>query len=159
MQSSTVIVNNKDGGIVAMIGGRDYKTKDMNRAVVGQQPGSSFKPIVDYAPALESGKFNPYSKLPDDPSISFGDYKPRNWDGKYRGEVTMFDALKYSINVPAVWTLNEVGITKGMKMAADMGIPLDPAKDRNLAIALGGLTGGASPLQMAQAIRLSRTTA
>lgn len=149
-QSSMVIVNNKDGGIVAMIGGRDYVDKGLNRAVdVPRQPGSSFKPIVVYGPALESGNYYPNSMLKDEES-DYNGYSPRNYDGVYRGEVDMSEAVRKSINAPAVWLLNEIGLNKGMQFAKNLGIPFDP-KDKNLAIALGGMTKGVTPLQMAQA--------
>ncbi|WP_141336254.1 transglycosylase domain-containing protein [Paenibacillus sp. tmac-D7] len=150
MQSSMVILNNKDGGIVAMIGGRDYVVRGLNRAVAQpRQPGSAFKPLISYAPALELGKFSPYSKLPDEQK-SYNGYSPRNWDGVYRGQVTMFEAIKKSVNIPAVEVLNQVGISKAKSYVEKLGIPFDKA-DNNLAIALGGLTKGVTTLQMAQA--------
>lgn len=149
MQGSMVILNNKDGGIVAMVGGRDYVNKGLNRAVVPRQPGSSFKPIVVYAPAIETGDYNPYSKLKDE-ERDYNGYSPRNYDGVYRGEVDMFEAVRKSINAPAVWLLSEIKLNTGMSFAKKMEIPFDP-KDTNLAIALGGMTKGVTPLQMAQA--------
>lgn len=149
MQGSMVIIDHKTGGIVSMIGGRDYERKGWNRALVKQQPGSSFKPIISFAPAIESGKFTPYSMLKDE-KMSFNGYSPSNLSGQYRGEVTMFDAMKYSWNMPAVWLLNEVGLKYAMNFAEGLGITFDE-NDRNLAIALGGMTYGVSPLEMAQA--------
>lgn len=151
MQGSMVIVNNKDGGIVAMYGGRDYVNKGLNRALVKRQPGSSFKPLVVYAPAIETGNYQPYSMLKDEETTYKGGYSPRNYDGVYRGQVNMFEAVRKSINAPAVALLNEIGVNKGIEFVTKMGITLDAEKDRNLAIALGGLTYGATPLQMAQA--------
>ncbi|TVX99666.1 transglycosylase domain-containing protein [Paenibacillus cremeus] len=151
MQSSMVILNNKDGGIVAMIGGRDYVIRGLNRAVQQpRQPGSSFKPIVAYAPAIETGKYNPYSMLQDEQVTYEGGYSPRNYDGVYRGQVSMFEAVKKSINAPAVALLKEIGVSKGTQFVNNLGIQLDK-KDNNLAIALGGLTNGVTTLQMAQA--------
>lgn len=152
MQGAMVIVNNKDGGIVAMIGGRDYVNKGLNRALVQRQPGSAFKPIVVYAPAIEvsDGKWNPYSMLKD-VEHDYNGYSPRNWDGQYRGEVNMIDAVRQSINAPAVYLLNEIKVKTGMNFATKLGFKLEEKNDQNLAIALGGLTKGATPLQMAQA--------
>lgn len=152
IQSSMVIVDNADGGIVAMIGGRDYKSKDYNRALSPLQPGSSFKPIAVYAAALESGKYNPYTVLPDTKQcFGNGKYCPSNYGNKYRGSVTMKDAIRFSTNIGPVWLLEQMGAKVGVEMAEKFGIPLDPQNDRNLSIALGGLTKGASPLQMAGA--------
>jgi penicillin-binding protein 2A len=148
-QGAMVIVDQKNGGIVAMVGGRDYEKAGLNRVTIKQQPGSSMKPLVVYAPAIETGKYNPYSILKDE-QTDFNGYKPRNYNNKYLGEVTMFDAVKTSMNLPAVWLLNEIGLKKGKDFAKNLGIDFDPA-DNNLAIALGGLTRGATPLQMAQA--------
>lgn len=151
MQSSMVILNNKDGGIVAMIGGRDYVIRGLNRATQQpRQPGSSFKPLVVYAPALETGKYTPNSRLKDEAVTYDGGYSPRNYDGVYRGEVDMFEAVKLSINAPAVALLKEIGVKTGTQFVNKLGIQLDKA-DNNLAIALGGLTKGVTTLQMAQA--------
>ncbi|TBL80193.1 transglycosylase domain-containing protein [Paenibacillus thalictri] len=153
IQSSMAIVNNKDGGIVAMIGGRDYVKKGLNRAADprgARQPGSSFKPIIDYGPALESGKYTPYSKLKDEETTYGGSYSPRNYDGVYQGEVDMFESVRRSINAPAVWLLNEIKISTAKAFASKLGITFDP-QDNNLAIALGGMTKGVTPLQLAAA--------
>lgn len=154
IQSSMVIIDHTNGGLVGIIGGRDYQPKGLNRAFSLRQPGSAFKPIISYAPALEEGKFNPYSKL-DDTQKSFGSgsnpYKPRNYDNVYSGQITMFEAIKKSKNITAVDVLNQVGIAKATAFADKLGIKLDPKGDRNLAIALGGLTHGVSPFSMATA--------
>jgi penicillin-binding protein 2A len=148
-QGAMVIVDQKNGGIVAMVGGRDYEKAGLNRVTIKQQPGSSMKPLVVYAPALEKGDWNPYSMLKDE-QTDFNGYKPHNYNNRYLGQVTMFDAVKTSMNLPAVWLLNEIGLQTGKKFATNLGIDFDPA-DNNLAIALGGLTRGATPIQMAQA--------
>ncbi|MFD0699024.1 PBP1A family penicillin-binding protein [Paenibacillus sp. GCM10027628] len=152
IQSSMVIVDNKTGGLVAMIGGRDYQPKGFSRVYSKRQPGSSFKPIAAYGPALESGKYTPYSMM-DDTQTSFanGTYTPRNYDRTTHGQVTMFEAVKKSYNLAPVWLLDQMGAKTGMDFAKKLGINLNPDKDRNLAIALGGLTDGVSPLEMATA--------
>lgn len=149
MQGSMVIFNHQDGGIVAMIGGRDYVPKGLNRALVQRQPGSSFKPLIVYAPAMQTGSWNPYSTMKDE-KLTYNGYSPDNYDNNYLGSVNMFYAVKKSINAPAVWLLNEIGVNTGMQFVKNMDIPLEP-QDRNLAIALGGLTKGVTPLKMAQA--------
>ncbi|SEB59816.1 PBP1A family penicillin-binding protein [Paenibacillus sp. GP183] len=152
IQSAMVILNHQDGGIVGMIGGRDYKKKTLNRVFSVRQPGSAFKPIAVYGPALESGNYNPYSKM-QDVSKTYGNgkgYTPNNYDNTEHGEVTMFEAVKRSYNLSAVWLLDQIGVRTGVKFAEKLGIKMDP-KDNNLAIALGGLTQGASPMSMASA--------
>jgi len=149
MQGSMVILNHKDGGIVAMIGGREYVEKGLNRATVRRQPGSAFKPVVVYAPAIENKDMNPYTKLEDN-ERSYGNYSPRNYDGVYKGQVDMFEAVRRSTNAPAVWLLNEMGVKTGISFAEKLGITFDK-QDNNLAIALGGMTKGVTPLELAGA--------
>lgn len=149
-EAGMVILDQKTGGIVAMAGGRDYSAKGFNRATAKRQPGSSFKPVVVYAPALETGNWHPYSKL-EDKKQCYGNYCPENYNYRYQNEVDMFQAIRDSLNQPAVWLLNQIGVDRGMSFAEKLGIELDKSKDRNLAIALGGLTQGVSPLEMAQA--------
>jgi penicillin-binding protein 2A len=148
VQSAMVIVDPKTGGITAMIGGRDYTQKSWNRAVKPRQPGSAFKPIAVYAPALENG-WEPYSILTDE-KIAFGKYRPENYNDRYQGKVTMIEAVKKSINIPAVWLLEQMGVNKGFAFAENLGFRLTP-EDKNLSLALGGLHEGVTPLEMAQA--------
>ncbi|MFD2612131.1 PBP1A family penicillin-binding protein [Paenibacillus gansuensis] len=149
VQGAMTIVNNANGGIVAMVGGRDVNTGDLNRATVPRQPGSSFKPVAVYGPALESGDWNPYSSLNNEKQC-FGDYCPRNLGGGYSNSISMMDAVEHSTNIPSVWLLDQIGVKTGYNFAKNLGLPLGN-DDKNLAIALGGLTKGVSTLDMAQA--------
>ncbi|MFJ9289491.1 transglycosylase domain-containing protein [Bacillus halotolerans] len=146
-EGSAVFINNKTGGVEAAIGGRDYMAKGYNRVTAGRQPGSTFKPLAVYGPAMQEKKFKPYSLLKDELQ-SYGDYTPKNYDGRYEGEVTMSDAITYSKNAPAVWTLNEIGVETGKSYLKANGIDIP---DEGLALALGGLEKGVSPLQLAGA--------
>jgi penicillin-binding protein 2A len=151
-QGAMVILDQHTGEITAMVGGRDYAAKGWNRVTKPRQPGSSFKPIVSYGPALETGKWFPWSTLRDD-KICYdnGKYCPEDSNRtKYIGPVSMKQAVKESRNQPAVWLLNEIGVKAGIEFAGRLGIQLSP-EDRNLAIALGGLTSGVTPLEMARA--------
>ncbi|MCD7034867.1 PBP1A family penicillin-binding protein [Metabacillus sp. GX 13764] len=147
-QASFIMLDNKTGGAVAAIGGRDYVSKGYNRVTKSRQPGSTFKPLAVYGPALQENKFQPFSMLKDEP-IKYGNYAPKNPEG-YSGETTMYNALIHSLNAPAVWTLNEIGISKAKKYLEETGVPVD---DNGLAIALGGLEKGVSPLNLANAYR------
>ncbi|MBO8165221.1 MAG: PBP1A family penicillin-binding protein [Brevibacillus sp.] len=150
VQSGMIVIDPKTGGIAAMMGGRQYVAKGFNYAVdTVRQPGSSFKPLAVYAPALDSGEWHMYSKLSNQQQ-DFNGYRPRNYNNKYSQWVTMRDAVKDSLNVPAVWLLNEITVGKAKQYLEKFGIPLGP-EDHNLAIALGGLNKGTSPLAMAQA--------
>nr|WP_210364796.1 penicillin-binding protein 1A [Bacillus sp. REN3] len=151
VQSGAVLLDPKTGGIRALVGGRgEHVFRGYNRATqLKAQPGSTMKPLAAYAPALEEGW--QITDLLKDEEFEFEDYKPKNYKGEYRGEVPMYEALRDSLNVPAVWLLDKVGIEKGMESAKSFGISLDPQKDRTLGLSLGGLSHGVSPVKMAEA--------
>jgi penicillin-binding protein 2A len=151
LQSAIAILDAKSGAIRGLVGGlnKNRTYRGFNAATqLKRQPGSSLKPIVAYAPALIQG-FKP-TDLIDDEETDFNGYKPSNYGDKFHGWVTMEEALVQSYNVPAVAMLKEVGITKGMDMVKQAGIPL-AAGDRTFGLALGGMQEGTSPLTMAQA--------
>ncbi|MCL1631094.1 PBP1A family penicillin-binding protein [Sporolactobacillus sp. CPB3-1] len=141
------VLMNKNGGVLAAQGGRNYVRGSYNRVGVRRQPGSAFKPLAVYGPALDTGKYQPYSML-QDKKTSYNGYKPTNYSGRYNGQMTMYDAITVSQNAPAVWLLDQIGVTTGKSYLSKMGIDLP---DHGLAIALGGLSKGVSPLQMASA--------
>jgi penicillin-binding protein 1A len=98
-QAATVVMD-LDGGVRAMVGGRDYGQSQFNRAVDAlRQPGSSFKPYV-YATALANG-FKPTSIVVDAP-ICIGNWCPQNYGHSYSGSMTLTQALTHSINTIAV---------------------------------------------------------
>lgn len=150
IQSGAVVLDQRTGGIRAIVGARGDQTyRGFNRATeLKRQPGSSFKPLAVYGPALELG-YTPESILYDG-QLDISGYRPKDWDGQTRGQVSLREAVMRSWNIPAVWLLNEIGIDAGMNYVRKAGIALPPA-DRNLSLALGGLSEGVSPLQMAQA--------
>lgn len=150
VQSGGILIDPKTGGIRAIVGGRGEHTfRGYNRATgLKAQPGSSIKPLAVYTPALENG-WKITDMLMDEP-MSFGEYEPSNYNYEYAGEVPMYEAVKESKNVSAVWLLNEIGIEKGLDSAERFGIPLEKG-DRNLSLALGGVEEGVSPLIMAEA--------
>ncbi|MGO4537481.1 transglycosylase domain-containing protein [Paenibacillus sp. 2TAB19] len=150
IQSGASLIDPRTGGIRALIGGRgDQPFRGFNRASqLKRQPGSTIKPIAVYTPALEAG-YRPMDTIVDEP-INIGGYEPQNAGGGYHGNVTLYEALINSYNIPAVKLLNELGIDKGLDAAGRFGIPLTP-EDRTLGLALGGLHEGVSPMQMAEA--------
>ncbi|UVI30780.1 transglycosylase domain-containing protein [Paenibacillus spongiae] len=150
VQGSAVVLDHRTGELRALVGGRNYAAGDYNRADrMLRQPGSAFKPIIVYGPALETGKFRADTILPDK-KMTYRSYQPENGGGVYRGSVTMAEAVRLSINSPAVWLLHEVGLSKAMRFAGALGIELGD-RDESLGLALGGLHQGVSPLAMAQA--------
>jgi penicillin-binding protein 2A len=148
-QGAFVLMDSKTGGIRAAIGGRDYENRGLNRVYVKRQPGSTMKPPLVYAPALETGEYTPYSLLKNE-RMAFDDYKPHNYDNRYSPDITMYDAIKSSANIPAVWLLNEVGIKESKTYLEKMNMGIE---DNGLSIALGGLSEGYTPLEMTKAYR------
>lgn len=150
-QGALVAIDPQTGHIKAMVGGRG--NDQFNRSVMAErQPGSAFKPFV-YLAAIESG-LNAASII-NDSSVSFGNWTPSNYDGKFRGNVSLRTALEQSLNIPAVKLANQVGVDKPLYYAQQMGISTlvlqGPTNDKNLASALGGLTRGVTPLEIASA--------
>ncbi|MGJ9382940.1 transglycosylase domain-containing protein [Salipaludibacillus sp. CF4.18] len=150
VQGSMVLLDNGTGAVIAVQGGRDYVRKGFNRADQAlRAPGSVFKPIAVYAPAMEEGLFNPYSLLKDE-QINFDGYEPQNISGQYTGEITLYDAIKDSVNLPAVWALDQLGIDISKSYLEKQHLLLD---DDGLGMALGGLDQGVSPLTIASLYR------
>ncbi|GAY77705.1 multimodular transpeptidase-transglycosylase [Sporolactobacillus inulinus] len=114
---------NKTGAMLAVQGGRNYVRGSYNRVNDKRQPGSAFKPLAVYGPALDSGKYQPYSML-QDKKVSYGTYTPTNYNGQYTGTMTMYDAITVSQNAPAVWLLDQIGIAKSKSYLTKMGINL-----------------------------------
>ena len=150
-QAALVVVNAKSGGVAALMGGRKSTAAlEYNRATrIRRQPGSVIKPILVYAPALEDDGYTTVSMLLDEPA-DFNGYQPENFGQKYRGWVTMREAVANSLNIPAVKVFSTIGVDTGKRFAQALGIPFDE-KDTGLALALGGFTYGVSPFQLAGA--------
>ncbi len=144
-----VAIDPQTGDVLVMVGSRDYFDKEIdgnyNIATALRQPGSSFKPIV-YAASFLRG-LRPETVVWDVPtefSTSCGDneencYNPENYDGKFRGPISLRNALAQSINVPAVKVLYITGINNAMNLAEKMGITTlnDPSRF-GLSLVLGG---------------------
>ncbi|MCH3923123.1 PBP1A family penicillin-binding protein [Limosilactobacillus sp.] len=152
VQSASIAMDPKTGGVTAVVGGRGkHVFRGFNRATqIRRQPGSTIKPIVVYTPALEHGYF--YDSTLQDKKQTYGtnNYTPKNYDDTYSGSVPMYKALYESLNAPAVWLLNKIGVNQGYQMAKKFGLPVEKG-DKNLALALGGMTKGVSPQQLARA--------
>ena len=150
-QAAVAIVQPNTGFVLAMVGGRgDAGAMAFNRANdMRRQPGSLIKPVMVYAPALERLNYTAATMLMDE-KTTFGDYSPKNAGDKYYGWVTLRDAVKRSLNVPAVRVLSELGVETGKEFAKSVGIEFDES-DTSLTLALGGFSYGVSPLEMAAA--------
>ena len=148
-QAAMVIIDHATGEIKAMAGGRDYVKKGLNRVNAKYQPGSTIKPLLSYGPALETGEYTPSTILNIDKTcFSDGKYCPSDKWGAT--PVSLKLALTESRNLAAVWLFNEIGINTGKNFAEKLGIQFDE-DDHHLALALGGMSRGTTPLQMATA--------
>lgn len=140
--SAVVVMKPATGGIVAMAVSGDYfdgKDGQVNTAVSPRPAGSTLKPFL-VALAMERGLATPDRRLVDSP-ISFKGYRPANFDGRYRGLVTVRDALVLSLNVPFVRLLDEVGVESFAEELRALGfgrVPEDPASC-GLGMAIGNV--------------------
>lgn len=117
---SAALILGKDGRVVALAGGTDYKTSPFNRVTQAKrQPGSSFKPFV-YALALEDG-YSPYDVFNDRP-ISIGKWRPTNYNGEYIGPMTLSEALTRSTNTIAAELGNEANPARVIDLAKRFGV-------------------------------------
>jgi penicillin-binding protein 1A len=140
LEGALVALDPRTGQIRAMVGGRDYARSQFNRAVQARrQPGSAFKPFV-YAAAFDHG-FNPAS-LMDDYPVSYSipqngrmvEWRPENFDHRFRGPVTLRRALEESINVPTVRLLEAVGVEPVVDLAHRMGLTSELRREYALAL-------------------------
>ena len=155
-QSAMAIVDYRTGNVVAVVGGFGEKTESgWNRATqMKKQTGSTIKPLAVIAPGLEE-KIITASTVYDDNSTRFTsygkDYEPKN-QGSFKGLVNIRSFISTSQNIPAVKIMTELTPDKSIEYLQKMGITsLNPKIDNVLSLALGGMTTGVSPLEMASA--------
>ncbi|MBV8450837.1 MAG: transglycosylase domain-containing protein, partial [Deltaproteobacteria bacterium] len=145
LESALVAIEPRSGAIVAMVGGRDYSISQFNRAASAErQPGSAFKPIV-YLTALDPA-LSPLAQpvtlasiLPDRP-MSFSGWTPANYEGTYVGDVTVAEALAYSLNVPTAYLGSLLGPPAMIHTAHLMGIQEDLPNYLPISIGTGEVT-------------------
>ncbi|MEQ3649904.1 PBP1A family penicillin-binding protein [Hyphomonas sp.] len=124
-QASAIVID-RDGRVVALVGGRDFTESEFNRVTQAKrQPGSSFKPFV-YAAALENG-FSPYDVFEDAP-LAIGKWRPENYGGGFLGPMTLSEALARSTNTIAAELTQEASEESVIGIARRFGIttPLQP---------------------------------
>jgi penicillin-binding protein 1A len=127
VEGALLALDVKSGAVRAMVGGYDFEKSKFNRATQAmRQVGSAFKPVV-YSAALETLGWTPASILVDAP-LSFPNpwnktvWSPQNYDGTYMGPITLRRAVELSRNIPAVKTLQAVGVEKGIEYARRLGL-------------------------------------
>lgn len=150
VQGALVAIEAETGFVKAMVGGRDYRESQFNRAIQSRrQPGSAFKPIV-YAAAIDKG-YTPASVIIDSPIVLQDApdhlWKPSNYDEKFVGPIMLREALAQSRNVVTVKILQNIGVDYAIKYARRLGITTNI--ERNLSIALG--SAGLSLLELVRA--------
>lgn len=147
VQGAAVCVDNETGYVTAIVGGRGKKDQ-YNRAYLAQrQPGSTIKPLLDYAPAFETGEYYP-SKIMNDHAITNG---PKNSGGSYRGNISMREAIARSINTIAYQTLQGIGVDTGLSYLDSLRFSsLSYVDNENLVISIGGFTNGVRVVDMAK---------
>ena len=154
-QSGMAIIDYKTGNVVAVAGGLGEKSgAGWNRATqMKKQTGSSIKMIADVAPALEEGVITPSTRYMDEKTDFGSNYTPKNDNDKYKNasmDIREFIAL--SRNIPAVKIMKELTPKKSIEYLQKMGLEsIDEEDDQVLSLAIGGMTHGASPLEMAAA--------
>src|SRR5690625_1353588 len=157
MQAGMAVVDTSTGAIQAIGGSRNSQKIDgTNYATdLKRQPGSTFKPIVAFAPAIEYNKWPTYYQILDDKPYVIGgtnNKKIHNWDSRNHGWLTMRQALSSSFNVPTVKLLDEVGYNQAQEFAEKLGIKF--ANDQlTVTDAIGGTDTNVTPLQLAGAFR------
>ena len=135
-EGALVCFDSETGYVKAMVGGRDFKKSQFNRAIQARrQTGSAFKPIV-YSSALDKG-FTPTSIIVDSPIVfEWGDkkWKPKNFEGKFSGPTTLRNALTHSVNIVTVKIAQEVGIGYIKDYAHKLGISSPLHHDLSMAL-------------------------
>jgi len=143
LQGALLCMDVRTGEIKAMVGGRDYKKSEFNRATQARRrPGSSFKPFV-YTAAFDKG-MTPASVIIDSPVIFNdavrGEWKPQNFEHKFFGPTTLRTALTFSRNVVTVKVLQEIGLAYAIDYAHNMGINSPLTRDLTLALGTSTVT-------------------
>lgn len=154
-QASVTIIDQSTGQVKALVGGRGEKTasKTLNRAAdVTRQPGSTFKILTAYAPALDSGAYTLATTVLDEPITYSSGQEIHNADGKYRGYTSIREAIQDSVNVVAVKTVQDITPQTGYEMAKKFGISTLTKDDIVESLPLG--VGGVTNLELAAAFEV-----
>lgn len=142
--TSITIADNKTGGISAYFSNKKYDVFSLRR-----QPGSAIKPIAVYAPALNSYVITPADIVVDEPK-NFSGYSPKNYGDVYIGLTDVETAVKKSINTVAVEIYNKMNRDYCLDFINKAGITTEK-EDSNLALSLGGMTKGTTPVELCEA--------
>ena len=138
--ASVTVIDPKNGQVRALVGSVDYDNKkfgNVNMSTTSRQPGSSFKPIY-VSQAMADGVITPATVFKDEYTDFGGGYTPQNASRSFYGNVTVRQALGWSLNIPSVKIMQQYGVSRAIKGAEKLGITtIDEKKDYGLAFALG----------------------
>ncbi|MCR4868589.1 MAG: PBP1A family penicillin-binding protein [Lachnospiraceae bacterium] len=149
-QVAMTIMDQSTGQVKAIVGGRGKKKgrRTLNRATdITRQPGSTFKILAAYAPALDAGGMT-LATVQDDAPTSYNNGRPIRNGGRYRGFTNIRTAITHSINVVTVKTLTAIGTGLGYQYVQDFGISTLDEGDNNQALALGGISRGVKNVEL-----------
>ena len=133
LQSSAVVIENETREIVSIYGGKNYNKFDFHRAYQApRQPGSSFKPLIVYAPLFERTNYSP-SSISEWRKICIGAFCPQNYGGAIYGNVTISTAFKHSLNTSAVRLFTKVGIETAFQYLEQFNFKSIVEQDKNYA--------------------------
>lgn len=143
VEVGAVLIENKTGKIISFVGGRNHKSSQVNHATdAPRSNGSTMKPLLAYAPAMETGAIQPGSVLADVP-INLKGWKPNNFDGRFHGFTSARFALEKSYNIPAIKSYLKVIDQNPLSYLEKMGMNSIHKNDIGApAVAIGGLTKG-----------------
>lgn len=150
LQGASVCIDNNTGFVVAMVGGRGSKD-EYNRAFLSvRQPGSTIKPLLDYAPAINEGAVYPSTVITDKP-VEVNGYSPKNSGGGYRGDMKVREALARSVNTVAFQLYQRTGAEESLAYLDKLCFTsMSFADNSAYAVALGGFTNGCRVVEMAK---------
>ena len=166
VQAGIAVTNVNDGTIIAIGAGRNRQAGDWNYATQShRQPGSTAKPLFDYGPGFEYNNFSTYTLFNDEPWTYTNGPSVGNWDGGYKGLVTLKYAVGVSRNIPALKAFQQVDKKNIVNFVNGVGLDIaystssanykkyDNGADNllNEAYAIGGMSYGVTPLEMAEA--------
>ncbi|MFZ5825618.1 MAG: transglycosylase domain-containing protein [Bacillota bacterium] len=161
-EGAVVIMDHRTGHVLALVGGREHQQMlGLNRATQSRRdPGSTIKPLVAYLPAIDLLGWGPATVIDDSPprlNDKGDNVWPENYEFRYLGLKPMRVAVEQSINAMAVRTLEAITPAKGIEYGRKLGLPLLDYKDNydrndeHLALTLGGLSQGVTPLELTAA--------
>lgn len=153
VQNGSVLLDNKTGQVLGFVGGVNFKKSQLNHIFTNRSPGSSIKPLITFAPAIENGLIGSQSMLADF-KTSFKKYSPTDYGQTIQNRfVSARETLEESYNIPSVNLYNYIrqqGVSS-KKYMSKMGINLSNKEYNQLGITLGGTSEGVTVLQQASA--------